>query len=736
MRVFLNKGRSILKSKFALSFVSIIILLLLISLIVPSFAALTPVASVMIDSESVSYNAPGGFRITKSARWISMGTARITIDVDSSLMVENNGSGVIIVLDVSSSMDGTKLNKVKEDTAYLANELISKGSRVALVAFDTTARVLTDFTTDITLITNSINSLNATGGTNYYQALDSVDQILKGYQYRENKKCIVLFLTDGCPSEDTPNQVAKFKYLKTTYPYLTINGIQYEMGEAILPQIVEVTDNQYIASLDTLNTILFQASGNTVGYTNFELTDYINSNYFTVPDASSIRSSIGKVRLVNNKVVWNLDGVDSGNKYTLSIDIKLNDEILEVGGVYPINEKLEVKSKINDMTEEISSTKSPALANKYQIIYDVNAPEGCTVINTPDNTKALALDTISITDKEPSCLGYQFNGWKIVTENVTRVNDDNFIMPEEDVVIRAVWSKVSLSKSMNGTIYTVPTLYEMIASNSVDDNVASQHVVYSTGIDFTDVPSDANGKGVYRAVKLEGENTPIYYYRGDVTNNNVIFANYCWKIVRTTDTGGVKLIYNGKRTEKYASILIDKNSYINVSNDTTYPYTYDVSTKQWVSANKDDSSTSTMSFNVSTTGNYILSYSVSSEERYDIAYFYKDGVELGSYSGFQSGTIDLGQLNTSNVIMVKYVKDVSSFDGIDSVSFGVSRQTDNKVLSCDNSGLDAQIGESAYNSNTNSNAYVGYMYGNGSGTTYASVHANTNNSTIKGVVDS
>ena len=27
--------------------------------------------------------------------------------------------------------------------------------------------------------------------------------------------------------------------------------------------------------------------------------------------------------------------------------------------------------------------------------------------------------------------------------------------------------------------------------------------------------------------------------------NNVIFANYCWQILRTTDTGGVKLIYNG-----------------------------------------------------------------------------------------------------------------------------------------------------------------------------------------------
>ena len=33
-----------------------------------------------------------------------------------------------------------------------------------------------------------------------------------------------------------------------------------------------------------------------------------------------------------------------------------------------------------------------------------------------------------------------------------------------------------------------------------------------------------------------------------VSNNNVLFGGFCWKIVRTTDTGGIKLIYNGTPT--------------------------------------------------------------------------------------------------------------------------------------------------------------------------------------------
>ena len=37
---------------------------------------------------------------------------------------------------------------------------------------------------------------------------------------------------------------------------------------------------------------------------------------------------------------------------------------------------------------------------------------------------------------------------------------------------------------------------------------------------------------------------PVYYFNGAVEDNNVLFAGFCWKIVRTTETGGVKIVYN------------------------------------------------------------------------------------------------------------------------------------------------------------------------------------------------
>ena len=66
-----------------------------------------------------------------------------------------------------------------------------------------------------------------------------------------------------------------------------------------------------------------------------------------------------------------------------------------------------------------------------------------------------------------------------------------------------------------------------------------------TRIDFSQLSSASNGQGLYVLKGTQNDTYPIYYYRGSVTDNNVLFGGFCWKIVRTTSTGGTKLIYNG-----------------------------------------------------------------------------------------------------------------------------------------------------------------------------------------------
>ena len=68
--------------------------------------------------------------------------------------------------------------------------------------------------------------------------------------------------------------------------------------------------------------------------------------------------------------------------------------------------------------------------------------------------------------------------------------------------------------------------------------------------------TDENGKILNPYSTMSDSDTPIicsmeddygtsYYLRGLHTNNNVKFADSCWKIVRVTGTGGIKMIYNG-----------------------------------------------------------------------------------------------------------------------------------------------------------------------------------------------
>ena len=67
-----------------------------------------------------------------------------------------------------------------------------------------------------------------------------------------------------------------------------------------------------------------------------------------------------------------------------------------------------------------------------------------------------------------------------------------------------------------------------------------------SNLDFTANVYAADIKdGFYVRSGTEDDTYPVYYYRGAITNNNAKFAGFCWKIVRTTSTGGTKLIYNG-----------------------------------------------------------------------------------------------------------------------------------------------------------------------------------------------
>ncbi len=447
-----NKFHQAKSKKNALFFLAFCITCMIVAISIPVFAKEEPVKSITIESENLNYekNESGSYKITKQAEWIGKGKARITFQVDTKeLIKENTNTDTILIIDTSGSMTGDKLDKVKSDSVDLIQKTLQdNNNKIGIIEFNDNASIISNLSNDIPDLTNKINNLTTLGSTNYYQALVKLDELLKTYQKEENRELTVLFLTDGLPNINTPNEIGQYKYLKSEYPYLNINGIQYEMGSNILTEIKNISDKQFIADMNTLNNVLIDASSPRETYNNFKITDYINTEHFKIEDKKAITATTGNFTLDkgNGKVTWNLDGLSSGTSATMTIEIYLKDEYINNPDLYKTNIKEEVTSEINGIKENI------------------NAPDGCKVEGTlPESKQYSVFNPVEIEDTTLTCDGYKFQGWEVVNkENVSMIGNDYFVSDGNDIKLKAIWSKVSLKKSMNGTIYDVKSVIKKV----------------------------------------------------------------------------------------------------------------------------------------------------------------------------------------------------------------------------------------------------------------------------------
>lgn len=514
-----------------------------------------PVPSITIESDGWSKKEPGSWHIDKSAEWTGLGKAKVTFDIDTNMKTEENLIDVVLVLDTSGSMAGDKIQKVREDAIELTKSILSNtNNRVALINFSDKSEIKSMLTKDRDKLISEIEILLDNGNTNYNAALENVGIVLDGYKKEENRDLVVLFLTDGYPNVDTPNQVATYHYLKDQYPYMIMNGIQYEMGSDIADEIIEISDNQFYADMETLENILFEASLDPESYEKFIVTDYIDDEYFYINDINDIKVTKGTIKLEdnNNKIIWDLGtNFKTGTVAKMEINLTLKDEYLQNHKVefYPTNKKEEINSKLAGEKEEANpSNLTPVLQGAYAVTYDINLPSECKD-NQTIKTYHKSYEIVDISEEterlnETTCSGYIFKGWEIDEKksgNVKRINEDVFEMPVHDVTVRAIWTKPVISKSMDGLVHkSKMTLYETIEYE------------YLKGRDYV---------GLYEGEATDSflnplANENIYYYHDNIyynssdylnkTYNHVIFGGVCWQIVRTTASGGVRMIYNGR----------------------------------------------------------------------------------------------------------------------------------------------------------------------------------------------
>ena len=500
-----------------------------------------------VEIESNDYNNPGSWHINKSAKWTSSNTAQVTFDVNSIMKTGTNYKDIILVLDISGSMAGDKLTQAINDSKELVSYVLSNNqNRVAIITFDNVSTIVSGFSNDKNDLLTKLDVTTAMGSTNYNAALQNVDVVMNEYVKQQNRDVVTLFLTDGYPNVDTPNQVGTFEMLKDKYPYMAINGVQYEMGTEIIDEIRQITDSQWLADQSTLGNVLFEASVSPIVYEKFIITDYVHNDYFTIGSVNDIKVSKGTVTLEDDsgtpKITWNLgtNAYITGGKAKMTINLTLKQQYVGSQGYYPTNKRENINYKLSGDTEKnVNSTDTPVLKSSYEVHYDTNTPTGCTLSNIASEDhfvyQNVAKKTTSL-----SCAGYLFKGWEIDEDDeidITKVNDDVFIMPEHDVTIRGTWSKQSMAKSMDGTVYEKTTLYKVLQDEAALGTYATEY----SGSHQDSMDSSKSTEKIYhyRAAN-DADGTAI------LNKNNVLFAGHCWQMIRTTDTGGVKMIYNGE----------------------------------------------------------------------------------------------------------------------------------------------------------------------------------------------
>lgn len=511
-----------------------------------SFAEDVEIKKVTFQSTKLSYDNkdPGSWKVDASAEWISNDTARLTFNLNSiSMQKEAKPIDLVLLVDDTLNIDGLK-NRIRAFGRTFLRR--NTDNSLAVIKFNSVAEIVSDFGTDINeLVSSTYGNLDGSTGLSYYEALNSLNELLENSVNHGNNDVWVVLVTDGYPARDMGKEKEMYSNIRNDFPEIkNFFAVQYNVGNKKSDILKDMSDTQYIGTdLSSFYKIITNIDYmmKYVDYDKFGFNILVNTDIFSIdnikPDA--MFGTTGNV--IGARMIWFFGNTDSYNRLStglsvkMTFDLKLRDDykyFYQEVGLYQLLKTVAINYKIGDVSESVVSKDSPFLLNAYQLIYDVNAPSDCTIDFSPDIVYRTPFLAVRSSNRSPACDGYQFKGWKVVDTDVVQY-DKSFVMPAHDVTLKASWSKVAINKSMDGTIYKSATLYDIMADNAVLD----------TNLDFSSTSS--SNKGIYTYSSTANDNYPIYYYHGAVTDNNLLFAGFCWKIVRTTDTGGVKIIYNG-----------------------------------------------------------------------------------------------------------------------------------------------------------------------------------------------
>ena len=156
----------------------------------------------------------------------------------------------------------------------------------------------------------------------------------------------------------------------------------------------------------------------------------------------------------------------------------------------------------------------------------------------------------------------------------------------------------------------------------------------------------------------------VYVFKSNDINN-VIFNDYCWKAIRTTETEGLKLLYNGPTIENFDITKYSEDDF-NITNTASSQFTYNSTNRTWTSTSQQIYGNNPITFGIKSVGDYILKYDM--EGGSSEAKIYKNDTLIETLNN-SSSYIVLNGLTTSDSIKVNYYRLPQDGNPTESITF-------------------------------------------------------------------
>ena len=412
-------------------------------------------------------------------------------------------------------------------------------------------------------------------------------------------------INSSCFSMELTNEKNNI-VIESTYP------ITDEKGKTLTPYSFTITNTCDLFASYTINLEMLEGTTLNSKYIKTMINSEAIANLASLPTKDVTVDGAIESRVLFSGSLGAGDSVDYTFRLWMDYDTPLTEESMNKNFQSKITVTSEV-STYSPVENGFTNLAEALLVNEYQTTSLDVAKNKISSKQTVDTTKTAPIidwqpftsttaENLAIKKADPSIVGtynihanaakiifgksYEFNSetgyytlkdWSSYNPTTLDYLSADYYICSSTITVTATNSLTYTDQESCSTMYKIKNL-ETITDSEVTlsggDNVAIKIYTFKVyKMSETELESDKSDKGLYQGTDDDGV---TYFYRGNISNNYVKFAENYWRVIRINGDGNIRLLYAGKTPNAEGSDLSIGSSKYNVerSNPTYLGYMF------------------------------------------------------------------------------------------------------------------------------------------------------------------